>query len=88
MARTKAWETHIRQAAEKLSRACAELAERLSGDEAAAREIKELAAAMKELVNMCTAMQKQPPAKRAEEKQKPAPAYRIAFDPDAEKWKA
>ena len=71
MARTKAWETHIRQAAEKLSRA-----------------FKELAAAMKELVNMCTAMQKQPPAKRAEERQKPAPAYRIAFDPDAEKWKA
>ena len=33
MARTTAWETHMRRAAEQLSRACAETAAHMSGDE-------------------------------------------------------
>lgn len=49
MARTTAWETHMRRAAEQLSRACAETAAHMSGDETAVREIKELAGAIKEL---------------------------------------
>ena len=38
----------MRRAAEQLSRACAETAAHMSGDEIAVREIKELAGAIKE----------------------------------------
>ena len=35
MARTTAWETHMRRAAEQLSRACAETAAHMSGEDSA-----------------------------------------------------
>ena len=81
MARTSVWETHMRRAAEQLSRACAETASCMTGGETAVKEIKDLAAAMKELTAMHTARKKSgaPPAEktggvlhvRFEEREKP-----------------
>ena len=73
----------MRQAVEKLTRACDHLADRMSGDETAVKEVKELAAAMKELAAMRAALQKQSSASQAQA----PPAIRIAFSPDAEKWR-
>lgn len=58
MARTTAWESHMRRAAEQLSRACEEAAARMSGGETAVKEIKELSAAMKELTALYAARKK------------------------------
>ena len=87
MARTTAWESRMRQAAEKLSRACADLADRMSGDETAIKEVKELAAAMTELAAMRAALQKQPPAGDPVPQTQTSPAIRVVFSPDAEKWR-
>ena len=83
MARTTAWESHMRQAVEKLTRACDHLADRMSGDETAVKEVKELAAAMKELAAMRAALQKQASASQAQA----PPTIRVAFSPEAEQWR-
>lgn len=87
MARTTAWETHMRQAAEKLARACLDLVERMNGDDTAAKEIKEMAAAMKELAAMRTTMHKPPGVQKAKEEPESVSVCRVAFDTAAEEWK-
>ena len=72
MARTTAWETHMRRAAEQLSRACAETAAHMSGDEIAVREIKELSALNASLKSAA------PPADSA---------VQVAFDPSGDTWR-
>ena len=79
MARTTAWETHMRRAAKQLSRACAETAAHMSGDETAVREIKELAGAIKELSALNASLKSAaPPADSA---------VRVAFDPSGDTWR-
>ena len=79
MARTTAWETHMRRAAEQRSRACAETAAHMSGDEAAVREIKELAGAIKELSALNASLKSAaPPADSA---------VQVAFDPSGDTWR-
>ena len=76
MARTTAWETHMRRAAEQLSRACAA---HMSGDETAVREIKELAGAIKELSALNASLKSAaPPADSA---------VQVAFDPSGDTWR-
>ena len=73
MARTTAWETHMRRAAEQLSRACAETAAH------AVREIKELAGAIKELSALNASLKSAaPPADSA---------VQVAFDPSGDTWR-
>ena len=73
MARTTAWETHMRRAAEQLSRACAETAAHMSGDEiAVAGAIKELSALNASLKSAA------PPADSA---------VQVAFDPSGDTWR-
>ena len=79
MARTTAWETHMRRAAEQLSRASAETAAHMSGDEIAVREIKELAGAIKELSALNASLKSAaPPADSA---------VQVAFDPSGDTWR-
>ena len=79
MARTTAWETHMRRAVEQLSRACAETAAHMSGDEIAVREIKELAGAIKELSALNASLKSAaPPADSA---------VQVAFDPSGDTWR-
>ena len=78
MARTTAWETHMRRAAEQLSRACAETASHMSGDETAVREIKELAGAIKELSALNASLKSAAPMADS--------TVRVAFDPSGDTW--
>lgn len=82
MARTSAWEGHMRRAAEQLSRACAETAARMTGGETAVKEIKELSAAMKELTAMHAARKKTdtPP-------EKTGGTIRVCFDRGGKTWR-
>ena len=79
MARTTAWETHMRRAAEQLSRACAETAAHMSGDETAVREIKELAGAIKELSALNASLKGKESA--------PQNTIQVSFDRDGELWR-
>ena len=79
MARTTAWETHMRRAAEQLSRACAETAAHMSGDETAVREIRELAGAMKDLTALHAALEGK--------KSAPQNTIQVSFDRDGEMWR-
>lgn len=62
----------MRRAAEQLSRACAETAAHMSGDEIAVREIKELSALNASLKSAA------PPADSA---------VQVAFDPSGDTWR-
>ena len=64
---------------EQLSRACAETAAHMSGDEIAVREIKELAGAIKELSALNASLKSAaPPADSA---------VQVAFDPSGDTWR-
>ena len=79
MARTRAWETHMRRAAEQLSRACAETAAHMSGDETAVREIKELAGAIKELSALNASLKGKAPPRDS--------AVQVMFDQSSDTWR-
>ena len=62
-----------------ISRACAETAAHMSGDEIAVREIKELAGAIKELSALNASLKSAaPPADSA---------VQVAFDPSGDTWR-
>lgn len=79
MTRPTEWERYMRRASAQLSRACAEKAASMSGDETAVKDIKELAGAMKELTALRTALEPQEDTAQG--------SIQITFDREGESWK-
>ena len=83
MARTPAWESHMRRATEQLSRACAEAASQMSGGSTSVKEIKDLAAAMKELTAMYATRKK---ADAPTQPKKTVRVLRVHFEDREKPW--
>lgn len=79
MGKYTAWERYMKRASAQLSRACAEKASAMSGEETAVKDIKELAGAMKELTALRTALEPQEDTAQG--------SIQITFDRDGESWK-
>lgn len=79
MARYAAWERYMKRASAQLSRACAEKASAMSGEETAVKDIRDLAGAMKELTALRTALEPQEDTAQS--------SIQITFDREGEGWK-
>lgn len=79
MGKYTAWERYMKRASAQLSRACAEKAASMSGEETAVKDIRELAGAMKDLTALHTVLM--PPEDTAQE------SIQITFDREGESWR-